>query len=54
MKDWEGMTFPKNQRVKNKKLIDEKQHICEKCHKKGWTNKHHIISKGASGGRYRR
>lgn len=50
MEDWEGMAFPKNQRIKNQKLIDDKQHVCEICHKKGWTNKHHIISKGASGG----
>ena len=34
----------------NQKLIDKKQHICEKCGKRGWTNKHHITSKGASGG----
>lgn len=50
MKDWEGIAFPKHQRIKNQKLIDDKQHVCEICHKKGWTNKHHIISKGASGG----
>lgn len=50
MKDWEGMAFPKNPRIKNQKLIDKKQHICEKCGKQGWTNKHHITSKGASGG----
>ena len=50
MEDWEGIAFPKHQRIKNQKLIDDKQHVCEICHKKGWTNKHHIISKGASGG----
>ena len=40
---------PKNERKKNKKLIDNKKHICEYCGKKGWTNKHHIKSKGSGG-----
>lgn len=42
--------IPKNERKKNKKLIDDKKHDCEYCGKKNcWTNKHHIKSKGASG-----
>ena len=41
---------PKNERKKNKKLIDDKNHNCEYCGKKNcWTNKHHIKSKGSGG-----
>lgn len=41
---------PKNERKKNKKIIDEKKHNCEYCGKKNcWTNKHHIKSKGSGG-----
>ena len=41
---------PKNERKKNKKLIDDKKHNCEYCGKKNcWTNKHHIKSKGSGG-----
>lgn len=41
---------PKNERKKNKKLIDDKKHNCEYCGKKNcWTNTHHIRSKGAGG-----
>ena len=41
---------PKNERKKNKKIIDEKKHNCEFCGKKNcWTNKHHIKSKGSGG-----
>ena len=41
---------PKNERKKNKKLIDAKNHNCEYCGKKNcWTNKHHIKSKGSGG-----
>ena len=40
----------KNERKKNKKLINEKKHNCEYCGKKNcWTNKHHIKSKGSGG-----
>lgn len=42
--------YPKNKRIKNKKLINNKKHNCEYCGKrKCWTNKHHVKSKGASG-----
>ena len=35
--------IPKNERKKNKKLIDDKKHDCEYCGKKNcWTSKHHI------------
>lgn len=38
--------IPKNERKKNKKLINKKKHNCEYCGKKScWTNKHHIKSK---------
>ena len=41
---------PKNERKKNKKLIDDKKHDCEYCGKKNcYTNTHHIRSKGAGG-----
>ncbi len=43
------MAFPKNARTKDKKAIDDKQHICEYCGKRGWTNMHHIKSKGSGG-----
>lgn len=42
--------IPKNERKKNKKLIDNKKHNCEYCGKKNcYTNTHHIRSKGAGG-----
>ncbi len=42
--------YPKNERIKNQKLINNKKHDCEYCGKKNcWTNTHHIKSKGASG-----
>lgn len=41
---------PKNKRIKNQKLINDKKHNCEYCEKQNcWTNKHHVKSKGASG-----
>ena len=41
---------PKNERKKDKKLINKKKHDCEFCGKKNcWTNTHHIKSKGAGG-----
>ena len=41
---------PKNERKKDKKLINKKKHGCEFCGKKNcWTNTHHIKSKGAGG-----
>ena len=44
------MPYPKNKRIENKKLINNKNHICEYCGRKDcWTNKHHVKSKGASG-----
>lgn len=42
--------FPKNARIKNQKLINEKSHDCEFCGKeKCWTNKHHVKNKGSGG-----
>ena len=41
---------PKNERKKDKKLINKKKHNCEYCGKKNcYTNTHHIRSKGAGG-----
>ena len=48
--DYSNFAFPKNVRVKNKKLINDKKHNCEYCGKKNcYTNTHHIRSKGAGG-----
>lgn len=42
--------YPKDKRIKNQRLINDKKHDCEFCGKKKcWTNKHHVKSKGASG-----
>ena len=41
---------PKNERKKNRKLIDDKKYNCEYCGKKNcYTNTHHIKSKGSGG-----
>lgn len=41
---------PKQQRIKNQKLINNKKHSCEYCKKKNcYTNIHHIKSKGSGG-----
>lgn len=40
---------PKNKRIVNKKLLQDKKGICEICGKKGQTEKHHIKSKGSGG-----
>lgn len=41
---------PKDKRIVNHKLIDEKKHDCEYCGKKNcYTNTHHIKSKGSGG-----
>lgn len=41
---------PKNKRIKNQKLINNKKHDCQYCGKKNcWTNTHHIKSKGSGG-----
>ena len=42
--------IPKNERKKDKKLINNKKHNCEYCGKKNcYTNTHHIRSKGSGG-----
>lgn len=42
--------YPKEKRIKNQKVINDKSHNCEYCGKRNcWTNKHHVKSKGASG-----
>lgn len=40
---------PKNKRVVNKKLLQDKKGICEICHTKGKTEKHHKKTKGSGG-----
>ena len=41
---------PKDKRIKNQKLINNKKHNCEYCGKRNcWTNTHHIKSKGSGG-----
>ena len=48
--DYSNFAFPKNVRVKNKKIISKKKHNCEYCGKKNcYTNTHHIKSKGSGG-----
>ena len=48
--DYSNFAFPKNVRVKDKKLINNKSHRCEFCNKKNcYTNTHHVKSKGAGG-----
>ena len=48
--DYSNFAFPKNVRIKNKKLINKKKHNCEYCGKKNcYTNTHHIKSKGSGG-----
>lgn len=45
---------PKNERKKNRKLIDDKKYNCEYCGKKNcYTNTHHIKSKRIRWRRYR-
>lgn len=41
--------LPKNKRVVNKKLLQDKKGICEICGKKGATEKHHKKTKGSGG-----
>ena len=40
---------PKNKRIVNKKLLKDKKGICEICHQKTQTEKHHIKTKGSGG-----
>ena len=40
---------PKNKRIVNKKLLKDKKGICEICHTKGLTEKHHKKTKGSGG-----
>lgn len=40
---------PKNKRIVNKKLLKDKKGICEICHTKGQTEKHHKKTKGSGG-----
>lgn len=43
--------FPKNPRIKNKKIISEmRTSYCEYCGRYGETEIHHLASRGASGG----
>lgn len=41
--------YPKQKRIKNKKLLQEKKGICQQCGKWGYTEKHHIKTKGSGG-----
>ena len=40
---------PKNKRIENKKLLKDKEGVCQICGKKGSTEKHHKKSKGSGG-----
>lgn len=41
--------FPKPKRIRNKKLLQQKKGWCEHCGSSGYTEKHHIRSRGAGG-----
>ena len=41
--------YPKQARIKNKKLLKDKKGMCQQCGKRGYTEKHHIKSKGSGG-----
>lgn len=44
--DYSQFAFPKNARIKNKKLINDKKHKCEYCKKvTDVTHTHHIKTK---------
>lgn len=47
--DYTNFAYPKNARIKNKKILKEKQGRCEVCGKIGQTEKHHIKTKGSGG-----
>ena len=47
--DYELFTFPKNKRIKNKKLLKDKQGKCKYCGKRAYTENHHIKTKGSGG-----
>ena len=44
-----SFAFPKNARIKNKKLLKDKKGKCQICGKVGQTEKHHKKSKGSGG-----
>lgn len=41
--------LPKQARIKNKKLLNDKKGICQQCGKRTKTEKHHIKTKGSGG-----
>lgn len=42
--------LPKNKRIVNKKLLQDKKGVCKLCGRKGLTEKHHFLkTKGAGG-----
>ena len=41
--------LPKNKRIVNKKLLQDKKGKCQICGKKGATEKHHKKTKGSGG-----
>lgn len=47
--NYELFAFPKNARIKNKKLLKDKKGKCQKYGKWGYTEKHHIKTKGSGG-----
>lgn len=49
MINYELFAFPKNARVKNKKLLADKKGKCELCKKVGYTEKHHVKTRGSGG-----
>lgn len=47
--NYEIMKFPKNARIKNKKILKEKKGTCSICGKQTNTENHHIKSVGSGG-----
>ena len=48
--DYTLFAFPKNSRIKDKKLLKDKKGNCQLCKKKNvYTEKHHIKTKGSGG-----
>ena len=41
--------LPKNKRIVNKKLLQDKKGVCQLCGRKGASEKHHKKSKGSGG-----
>lgn len=41
--------YPKEKRIENKKVLKDKKCMCEFCGRRGYTEKHHVKTKGSGG-----